>query len=202
MFRIATSLLATAAICAPAFGQSLNSAAEKTAACLQVADAGERLACFDNAAPALSRALKDQPITLPSRSDAAPAPAATPAPAQPDLPKWADAPAAEAPAAAVASTAPEAEPGTPLWARLMPRSDDADEVDEIIVSVTRILRNNVGRHFFLTSDGQEWEQTIVEPVKPPKGLPAKATISESFIGSPTLSFDDGPAGAYKVRRTK
>ncbi|MEQ8558309.1 MAG: hypothetical protein RIB03_08330 [Henriciella sp.] len=191
----------------------LNSAAERTAACMAIEDASARLACFEDAAQGLNEALKSDKTAAP---EASAAPAATPAadprkPEQPEIvaepsqPDWAEAPEPEpeAPKQATASTATEdADESTPFWARVFNDDGDKDKADQISVSVVRILRNNVGRHFFITSDGQEWEQTVAEKVSPPRSLPAAATIKSSLIGSPKLTFDDGPSGAYPVRRTK
>lgn len=206
MFRIVCAGLAGLIVIAPAsMGQELNSAAERTAACLEIEAASERLACFENAATALSDALK-APAPAPAPASPAPAPAtaaATEAPAQPDAPKWAAAPEPEPqPAPQTASAATEDEDSTPIWARVFKRDESKDQVDQINVSVTRIMRNTAGRHFFVMDDGQEWEQTMPATVRPPKGLPAAATIEEALVGSPRLTFDDGPSGAYKVRRVK
>lgn len=141
----------------------------------------ERLACFDETAESLAGVLAE-PV-----ADEAETPAA---------PGWADAPAVKTPA-----TGAESE-SVPIWARVFPRSDPPDTPDEIQVTIVRILRNNVGRHFFFTSDGQEWEQVVAEGVRPPEALPAEATISESLFGSPKLTFDAGPTGSYGVRRVE
>lgn len=197
--------------------QDLNSAAARTAACLSIEDAAERLACFEAAARSLSDALDGEAATAGSSSSAdAPAPTANVAEAAPgadvtseaassgdgqskaSVPDWAAAPPAPEPEA----PAEAEEDSTPIWARVFKRDDTSDQVDEISVSIVRILRNNAGRHFFITEDGQEWEQTMVMKVRPPSSLPAQATIESALVGSPRLTFDDGPSGAYKVRRTK
>jgi len=170
--------------------ETLRSAAERTAACLEITDSNERLACLETSATALSGILKEA-------QDTAPVAAPVTAAAVPDTPEWA------------APPEPEPEPESddeksgPIWARVFGGDKkDGSTVDSVSISVTRILRNSTGRHFFLTADGQEWEQTSREPVNPPKGLPAAATIEETMLGSPLLTFDDGPTGAYRVRRVK
>lgn len=199
--------------------QDLNSAAERTAACLNIEDAAERLACFEAAARNLSDALDGDVAkvgspavsesTGPTASAAAVAPGAnvtSEAAASGDgqnkasVPEWAAAPPAPEPEAPAKAETEEG--NTPIWARVFTRDEKSDADDSISVSVVRILRNNVGRHFFITADGQEWEQTMAGTVRPPNSLPAAATIKESLVGSPGLSFDDGPSGTYKVRRTK
>ncbi|WP_147372724.1 hypothetical protein [Henriciella mobilis] len=199
--------------------QDLNSAAERTAACLSIEDAAERLACFEAAARSLTDALDGEAAMAgSSASSDASGPAANVAAAAPganatreaansgdgqntaSVPDWAAAPPAPEPEV---PAEPEAEDdSTPIWARVFPRGDKSKQANEISVSVTRILRNNAGRHYFITADGQEWEQTMVTNVRPPKSLPAQATIESALVGSPRLTFDDGPSGAYKVRRTK
>lgn len=197
--------------------QDLNSAAARTAACLSIEDAAERLACFEAAARSLSDALDGEVDAAGSSSSAdASAPTANVAETAPgadvtseaassgdgqntaSMPDWAAAPPAPEPEA----PAEAEEDSTPIWARVFKREDNSDQVDEISVSIVRILRNNAGRHFFITADGQEWEQTFPGGVRPPSSLPAAATIKESLVGSPGLSFDDGPSGTYKVKRTK
>ena len=199
--------------------QDLNSAAERTAACLSIEDAAERLACFEAAARSLTDALDGEAAMAgSSASSDASGPAANVAAAAPganatreavnsgdgqntaSVPDWAAAPPAPEPEV---PSEPEAEDdSTPIWARVFKRDETSGADDSINVSVVRILRNNAGRHFFITADGQEWEQTMAATVRPPSSLPAAATIKESLVGSPGLSFDDGPSGTYKVRRTK
>lgn len=221
------AVFAVSALTVQAQETELNSAAERTAACLRIEDAGERLACFETAAQGLSNALASsqvqeetpaQPVQ-PEVAAAAPAPEAQAGPAQSAdiavqgqgtgnqkdaaLPDWAEAPEPEPQPAPAATAEPASEAESlPLWARVFSRDNEDDKADAINISVVRILRNNAGRHFFITADGQEWEQTVAETVRPPKSLPAQATIEEALFGSPRLTFDDGPSGAYTVRRTK
>ena len=223
------AIFATSAPTVQAQETELNSAAERTAACLEIEDATERLACFETAAQGLSDALEAgqireetpaQPVQ-PEAAAAAPAPEAPAAPVQSAdapaqgqgtgsqkdaaLPEWAEAPEPEPepqPEPAATPGADSEADSLPLWARVFNRDNEEDKADEISISVVRILRNNAGRHFFITADGQEWEQTFAETVRPPRSLPAQATIKEALFGSPRLSFDNGPSGAYTVRRTK
>lgn len=164
---------AVAALLAPvAAAQDMKGAAQSVVDCRGLEDPEARLACFDAASEPLAEMLS-----------------------APKIPGWADAPSTPE-----KTDSASGEDKLPIWARIMPRSDSADTPDEITITVTRIMRNNVGRHFFFTEDGQEWEQVVAEQVKPPKSLPAGATISESTFGSPKLRFTDGPSGAYGVRR--
>ncbi|MEQ9316203.1 MAG: hypothetical protein RLN72_10140 [Henriciella sp.] len=207
-----TLIVSAAVLISPAaVAQDLNSAAERTAACLNIEDAAARLACFEEAATALSDVLEEVPAADGSVETEKSSPVASiqkePAP-EADLPRWADAPtpkpepAVQASAAASANADADEEKNTPIWARIIPKSDKDAAADSVNLTVTRILRNSFGRHFFITEDGQEWEQTAPEDVAPPKRLPAKVTIRRSVLGSPALSFDDGTPGLYKVRRVK
>ena len=136
------------------------------------------MACFDETAAPLSVAIG---AAENSRS--------------PSEPEWAGDPVEKA-----KKRAAKEEASRPLWARVLPKSDPSETPDSIKVNVVRILRNNVGRHYFFTEDGEEWEQVVAEQVRPPESLPAVATISESMFGSPKLTFDNGPTGAYGVKR--
>ena len=162
-----------------ASAQQLMPAAERTIACLEVDGSEARLSCFEAAAAELSSALEIEEAAA----------------AEPD---WAQAPKPE-PEKKVST---EADDGKPIWARIMPGQNEPDESEQINITVTKIMRNAAGRHFFLTADGQEWEQTMVEPITPPKTLPAEATIESSLLGNPNLSFDDVAVGRYKVKRVK
>lgn len=171
-----------------AIAQDVTSAAEKTTACLDIATSEQRLLCFEGAASELADAL---------------ASASEEGRQARQVPGWADPPQPKPDRTQQAAQEGDArEDKTPLWARLVPKIERGDAPEAIQVSVVRILRNNVGRHFFLTEDGQEWEQTMTEIVNPPRSLPAPATIKGSVFGNPALTFDDGPNGAYKVRRVK
>lgn len=176
-YRFLAVAVIAGALVSPVLAQegTLRGAAGETVACLEIDGADQRLACFETAAGKLSAALTTE--------DEKPAP-----PAQPVAP-------------AASGTAPGAEDDAPSWARA-PAADSETAAEEITISVARILRNNVGRHFFITEDGQEWEQTIAERVKAPSSLPATATIEQTLFGSLVLRFEDGPSGSYKVRRTK
>ncbi|WP_300391478.1 hypothetical protein [Henriciella sp.] len=182
-YRFLCVALITGILIFPALAQEqgLRNAAKGTVACLEVEGADQRLACFEEAASKLSGALS-------AEMEAPAASARGASSSQPDTP--------------VASAPAAGEGNQPSWARAPQPQDDETVAEEISISVVRILRNNVGRHFFITEDGQEWEQTITQRVKPPKTLPAEATIERTLFGSLLLTFDDGPTGAYKVRRTK
>lgn len=180
--------------------QGLERAAERTASCLQIESRDARLDCFDTQASVLSELLSSEEASSVTSAPAAPESQAD-AGVSSSAPKWASAPESEKRASS-SSSADSQKDDTPIWARLFTSDEDEATAEFIRVEITRILQNNAGRHYFITADGQEWRQTVPETVAPPSSLPAAATISESLMGSPRLSFDEGPKGAYPVRRTK
>ena len=154
----------------------LRAAASKVSDCRLIEDDAARLVCLDAAALALSLALDAGAVAAPATPEPAPAPVAE----APKEPKWAQAPEPKkepVKTAAVATPAPAPEPETddeeslPFWARVFRPSDNDDGDDVYAVTITRITRNNTGRHFFHTSQGQVWRQTVVGKVRPPKSLP-------------------------------
>ena len=187
-----------------ASADDLRSAATKVSDCRSIEDDAARLTCLDAAALALSLALDADAVV-------APAPAPAPVAEAPKEPKWARAPkpkkekakqAAVAAPAPVDEAIPEKERNVPIWARVFGPGDEEEVIDVYEVTVTRITRNNLGRHFFYTSEGQVWRQTVVEPVKAPKSLPADVVIENKMMGAPSLKFVDGPRGGYRVRRVE
>ena len=179
----------------------LRAAASKVSDCRLIEDDAARLVCLDAAALALSLALDAGAVAAPATPEPAPAPVAE----APKEPKWAQAPEPKNKPVKKAAVAPDneietdAEKSVPFWARVFTPGDD-DEEAVYKVTITRITRNNLGRHFFYTSEGQVWRQTVVEPVKPPKSLPAEAKIAQEMMGAPSLRFEAGPKGDYRVRR--
>lgn len=205
------ALPVTFSLCANAQDGDLDSAAAKTAACLEIENAVERLACFETTAKGLNDALNHSEQPSDQASDAIASSEAAPAPRQNAEAPAADTHVAESPASAaeVASTSQSPAGQTqdkpsddvPIWARVFNDDEEASD-NEIKVSVVRILRNNFGRHYFITADGQEWRQTSIEDVDPPSGLPVEATIEKNMLGAPSLRFNDGTQGSYRVRREK
>lgn len=201
---IAIAALTLTGVSSVAAADDLRAAASKVAECRTIADDSGRLNCLDAAALELSLALEGpQAVTAP---EAPPAPVVE----APKEPEWAKAPEprrkSKREMAAIAAPEPEAEAipekekNVPIWARVFRNNEQEKTEDRYTVSVTRITRNNVGRHFFHTSEGQVWQQTIVGDVKPPKSLPIDAEIQRRVMGNPVLSFVGGPKGEYTVRR--
>lgn len=203
---VALFSLLIAGLAPAANADEVRTAAEKVSDCRAISDDAARLTCLDAAALALSLALESGKVEAPTVSEAAPEPVAE----APKEPEWARAPQPrEKPKkeqAAIASPAPEAEAkeekNVPIWARVFRPNEDDDEENIYAVTITRITRNNAGRHFFHTSEGQIWRQTVAAKVRAPKSLPAQAKIEQKVMGSPGLRFIDGPKGEYTVRRVE
>ena len=201
--RVRVSLLTAAMICAApqlAFADDLSDAATKVTECRSISDDAARLACLDAAALAVSLALNT------GSSTASTAPVVT-APAPPSEPEWARAPEPkQAPVQQAATEAPQPkaeQENVPIWARVFRSDEPKEKADNVYaVTITRITRNNAGRHFFHTSEGQVWRQTVADKVRAPKSLPVDAVIQQKVLGSPALSFADDTPGSYTVRRVE
>lgn len=192
---------------------------EALLACQAITDNAERLKCLDNATRRLAGEEPVEETTTPS-----PAAPAQQNPAddvirlnRPDddiirlersaiaaeraaLAAEREALAAERAELAEAQEAEEAESRLPIWARVRRESVNGEEVpDEFEVSVVKITRNNIGRHFFYTDDGHVWEQVELADFRPPSGLPSSARVRRGAFGSQRLIFDDGRASAPRVR---
>ncbi|MEO1029049.1 MAG: hypothetical protein AAFX02_08345 [Pseudomonadota bacterium] len=103
---------------------------------------------------------------------------------------------------AAAKAKEEEDSRIPIWARLqqgLVGSDGEDVPDEYNVSVTKITRNGIGRHFFYTDDGLVWEQVGLKDFRPPRALPATGRIKKAALGSQWLFFDDKKASGLKIR---
>ena len=194
---------------------------EALLACQAIADNTERLKCLD---VATRRLAGEEPAEAET-----PAPAAAPTPAAPPpdddiirlkpadddiirlersaiaaeraaLAAEREALEAEKAKLAEAQEADEAESRLPIWARLRRENLNREEVpDEFEVSVVRITRNNIGRHFFYTEEGYVWEQSELVDFRPPAGLPSSARIKRGVFGSQRIIFDDRQASSPRVR---
>ena len=176
----------------PALAQDLPTATEKILACKELADSVERLSCFDRAAAELSAA-----VALPSAQARAPVPVrpGSPSAAESELiQKAAVAPAgtsmaATAPAQqANANTPKESEPSGSVLPSWIPRvtfgerRDVEREPDQFETTLTRIERNNLGRHFFTTAEGHVWKQKRLDKIKAPSTLPTDIVLDRNIMG--------------------
>ncbi len=192
-FLAATGILALA-MSGSAIAQQAPSATDQILACQSIADAGEKLACFEAAAEAMAveQAAPPAVTQTPAESTIAATPAPTPTQTI----------AATSAPVATATAEPERRRILPSWIPTVTigRSDDKEpEPSTIEVSVTRIQRNKINRHFFTTSDGHVWEQITPETIRGPESLPAEATLRRMLSGSIRLGFP-GTNRSYPVVR--
>ena len=189
----------------PAMAQDMRAASAKIVACQDLADAAERLACFDTAAAELSALM-----AVPLAEAAVPAPTMPAAPAAPSaseselMQQAAVAPAEAAAAAAVAATPPvqqasvdvPAEPESsgsilPSWIPRVTFSERRDverEPDQFETTLTRIQRNNLGRHFFTTAEGHVWKQKGLDKIRAPSTLPTDVVLDRNIMGGITIKI--------------
>lgn len=194
-----------------ASAQSQDSAVQALLACQAIENNEERLKCLDAATKRLA-----------GEAEAAPQPEVTPVAPIPVAPQPVPEPTASERAAleteraalaaeraaleaekaelAEAQEAEEEGSGIPVWARLRQTlSQNPDVPNEFSINVTKITRNNIGRHFFYTEEGYVWEQVELEDFRPPARLPATARIKRGALGSQRIVFDDRQASSHRVR---
>ncbi len=210
--RVAALSVVVVGLAMPGLAQDLREASEGVVACQTIEDNLEKLACFETAATALSVALA-APVET---AEVAPVPAPVQqATVQTPGAQTSSTPEAAAPvqmASAEAAPADAEQPEGPPRRRLLPSwvptvslsigsGDSVDEPDFFETEVTRIQRNNLGRHFFTTSDGQVWRQIQIDEIRAPDALPARATIRQTWSGSIRLEIEDN-GRSYPVNRVE
>lgn len=176
-------ILAAALVAGPAFADATRDALAEIAKCADVADAAERLKCFDAAMPRARNAL------------AVPAPAAAAAPqasTKSGLLDWFGFARPEKPV-----TKPE-EFGKP------PPEPGPGEITEITAGVIEFARTARGKALFVLDNGQVWRQidsdgtTVFDPSP---GRPMRVTVGRGALGSYNLEIE-GRNGLIKVNRLK
>lgn len=196
------ALLITTMLCAANVqADPLTEAASDVTECREMANPDARLACYDAAAAPLARALGS--AERPASASAAPA-VESPDPGR-------SPPSHSAPASSsekrTAKQSPASDPSAvdgeaeiPAWATA-PHDEESrgEQPDEFTATIVRIVRNNIGRHYFYTDDGAVWMQTQVESIRPPESLPAKGEFRRRLTGNPTIKFDISNR-SYRVRR--
>ena len=189
---IRASLASLIVIALPIMAVSAQSA-DKTdldaiAACSRIADAAERLACFDAAVAGADDRVGPSPTPdsvapqIASAPAPEPAPAPSPSPAAVDTaPDWAKAPAPEVRSESVAAR-------------------EARTPNEFGILIVKVTRTGAGKLRFYTDNGQVWEQLFDnEDWDLPDTLPAEAKIKRRMIGKPVIQFPHRNR-TYKVRR--
>lgn len=191
-------------VAAPAVAQDMHTASEKIVACQDLADADERLACFDTAVAELSDLM-----AVPLAEVPAPAPVAPTALSASEsqlIQQAAVAPAIVADAAALAAAPPvqqasvdvpaEADANGSILPSWIPRvtfgerRDVEREPDQFETTVTRIQRNNLGRHFFTTAEGHVWKQKSLDKIRAPSTLPIDVILDRNIMGGIRLRIPE------------
>lgn len=215
-------IVASTGISMYAGADEVRTEAERLLECRELADAEAKLACYEATANALDDALEalesdevanakadeiDRQEALAAEASAVAEAEARAAQAE-ERARLAEARAAEVEAQQAAAEAQQSEVAQearlPMWARVFPR-DSADRPKDpkvLPITVTKIQRNSMGRHFFETSDGQLWRQNSPEEIRPPKSLPAAANVSRTLAGAKWLKFETGGGRATQVRRVE
>ncbi len=174
--RLPALILLSSFVALPAFADPGQDALLEVAKCVDVADPGERLKCFDRAAALAKSALAAAPKVADKKS-------------------WLDMfgfPASQAP--------PKT---TEEFGKVAP-SPGSGEVTQVTSSVLEFARTPRGPVVFILENGQVWRQlagdtsVIRDPVP---GAPMKVTIENGFLGSYNLSIE-GRNGIIKVTRLK
>ena len=175
--RFFAALFVSLLIATPAHADPTRDALAEVAKCVDIADAADRLKCFDKAAALARTALApSSPPTAEKRSFLDWFGFAKP----PSPPKTAE------------------EYGKPA------PTSDADGISSISANVLEFARTPRGLAVFILENGQIWRQlegdtsVVRDPVP---GAPMKVTIENGFLGSYNLTID-GRNGLIKVTRLK
>lgn len=205
--KLAFITISAGLVAVPAMAQDLRSASEGVVACQSIEEATARLTCFETAAQALSTALA---APVPEIA-LAPAPIASvetgvvAPPSQTTSTDTQQATSAAAPIQQASTEATEAPSNGSLLPSWIPRvsfgsgKDAEKEPDEFSTQLTRIQRNNLGRHFFTTSEGHVWRQIGIEKIKAPKSLPADVILYQNVLGGIQIKIIETDR-AYPVAR--
>jgi hypothetical protein len=175
--RILLLLSLTIIVAGPAHADATRDALADIAKCADIAEASERLKCFDAAVPRAKSAL------------AAPAEK----PAEKSLLEWfgfAGSPKPVTKPEDFGKAAPEARPG--------------QEITEITATVLEFAKNPRGKSVFILDNGQVWRQLDADGTEvrdPNPGTRMRVTIETGALGSYNLTIE-GRNGLIKVSRLK
>jgi hypothetical protein len=177
--RVLLVPLAAASIAAPARADPARDVLSEMAKCAEVAEASERLKCFDAGAVRAKSLL------------AAPAPAPEAA-AKKSWLDWFGFSRPEKPATT------KEEFGKP------PQPAESGELREITATVVEFAKTGRGKAVFILDNGQVWRQLDADGTEvpyAPASTPMKVTIETGFLGSYNLVIE-GRNGLIKVTRLK
>nr|WP_321440462.1 hypothetical protein [uncultured Hyphomonas sp.] len=185
--KFLTGIVLAGCLGAPVFAD-VNSAAQDVVDCRSLADDSAKLACFEAAAASLEASLGAAPEQTMEQVE---------------------------PVEQVEQVAPNvaADAKLPIWARLSRSSqekqakkakkkDRPSESKELEVTVVKIVRNNIGRHYLTFDNGQVWRQSQPGEIEPPSALPAPGRIRRALVGNPWFEFDEHPTTDFKIIRVK
>ena len=175
--RILLLLSLSLLVAGPARADSTRDALAEIAKCADIAEASERLKCFDAAVPRAKSALS-APVEKP---------------AQKSLLEW---------FGFGRPSKPVTEPQD--FGKPAPEAGTGQEVTEITASVVEFATNPRGKAVFILDNGQVWRQldadrTVVRDPDP--GRTMKVTIETGALGSYNLTIE-GRKGLIKVSRLK
>ena len=177
--RILLVTLAAASLTAPARADPARDVLAEIAKCADVAEASERLKCFD------AVAARAKPML------AAPAPAPD-TPAKKSWLDWFGFSRADKP------VTKQEDFGKP------PQPAESGELKEITATVIEFAKTARGKAIFILDNGQVWRQLDADGTEvpyAPQGKPMKVTIETGFLGSYNLTIE-GRNGLIKVTRLK
>ena len=166
------ALLATS----PAHADSVRDALLEIAKCADIADAAERLKCFDAVVPGAKNAL-----------------AAPPQKEERSILDWFGFTRPDKP---VLKTEDFGKPPAP--------PEEPKELTEIKAAVLEFAKTPYGKALFVLDNGQVWKQLDADSSnvrEAPAGIPMKVMIEVGFMGSYNLTID-GRNGLIKVSRVK
>lgn len=171
-------LMFTAALAAgPVHADAVRDALADLAKCADIADAPERLKCFDAAVPGAKNAL-----AVPQQQ-----------PKEGGFLEW------------FGFGRPQKPAQTPEEFGKGPSpADEAKEITEITATVLELAKTARGRAFFVLDNGQIWRQLDSDSTDvrdAPAGAALKVTIEKGFLGSYNLTIE-GRNGLIKVNRLK
>ena len=173
-----TLLLLTALAAGPAHADPARDALAEIAKCAEIADAAERLKCFDAAMPRAKSAL----------AEPAPAPEAS----SKSLLEWFGFSRPQKPVTKAEDFGKAPTPAAPV------------ELNEVTATVTEFAKTARGKAIFILDNGQVWRQLDADGTELPyplKGASMKVTIEIGVFSSYNLTIE-GRNGLIKVTRLK
>lgn len=196
-----------------AAAQDLKTASEGVVACMDIEDMSEKLSCYDAASSNLALALEraSEVELAEAVSDSQPSAESDVNEDSQTTQTFASADPSEqatreAQQVAAVDTETNTVPssGLPSWLPRITFGSDREvekEPDEFQTQITRIQRNNLGRHFFTTTEGHVWRQRQIEEIRAPSTLPADAILYQNVTGGVRIKILETNR-SYNVNRVE